>query len=31
MARMSPLCSRNARPKKDGKGNLVVLLFAERA
>ena len=25
------LCSRNARPPKDGKGNLVVLLLAERA
>jgi hypothetical protein len=25
------LCSRNARPRKDGKGSLVVLLLAERA
>jgi len=25
------LCSRNARPQKDGKGSLVVLLLAERA
>jgi hypothetical protein len=25
------LCSRNARPKKDGKGSLAVLLLAERA
>ncbi len=25
------LCSRNARPEKDGKGSLVVLLLAERA
>ena len=25
------LCSRNARPQKEGKGNLVVLLLAERA
>ena len=25
------LCSRNARPRKDGKGSLAVLLLAERA
>jgi len=25
------LCSRNARPQKDGKGSLAVLLLAERA
>jgi len=25
------LCSRNARPPKDGMGSLVVLLLAERA
>jgi hypothetical protein len=25
------LCSRNARPEKDGKGSLVVLLLTERA
>ena len=25
------LCSRNARPQKDGMGSLVVLLLAERA
>ena len=25
------LCSRNARSEKEGKGNLVVLLLAERA
>jgi hypothetical protein len=25
------LCLRNARPQKDGKGSLVVLLLAERA
>jgi len=25
------LCSRNARPQKDGKGSLIVLLLAERA
>jgi len=25
------LCSRNARPPKDGKGSLLVLLLAERA
>ena len=25
------LCSRNARPQKDGEGSLVVLLLAERA
>jgi len=25
------LCSRNARPQKDGKGGLIILLLAERA
>jgi hypothetical protein len=25
------LCSRNARPQKDGEGSLAVLLLAERA
>ncbi len=25
------LCSRNARPQKDGKGSLAILLLAERA
>ena len=25
------LCSRNARPEKDGEGNLVILLLTERA
>lgn len=28
---VSPLYSRNAQPKKDWKGNLVVLLLTERA